>query len=109
MSDHVVPVRTYLLVFLALMLGTFLTVYVARHDLGAFNTPIALGIAIVKATLVVLFFMHVKYSPRLTQLVAASGFAFLAMLFAIMLMDYAARGTVNPETRSNQAFQIEDK
>ena len=109
MSDHVVPVRTYLLVFLALMVGTFLTVYVARHDFGLWNTPIALAIAIVKATLVVLFFMHVKYNPRLTQLVAASGFVFLVMLFAVTLMDYAARGTVNPETRSQETFQLEDK
>lgn len=109
MSDHVVPVRTYLLIFAALMVGTFLTVYVARHDFGIWNTPIAMSIAVVKATLVVLFFMHVKYSPRLTQLVAASGFFFLLVLFAITFMDYAARGTVNPETRSDKTFQIEDK
>jgi cytochrome c oxidase subunit 4 len=85
---HVVPVLTYLLVFGALMLGTFLTVWAAGRDFGAFNTVVALGIAITKATLVILFFMHVKYSARLTQLVVVVAFAFLTLLLAGTVHDY---------------------
>ena len=87
-GPHIVPVATYLLVFAALMLGTYLTVWAAGKDFGAFNTVVALGIAITKATLVILFFMHVKYSPRLTQLVVAVAFAFLALLVLGILNDY---------------------
>ena len=87
-GPHVVPLATYLLVFAALMLGTFLTVWAAGKDFGAFNTVVALGIAVTKATLVVLFFMHVKYSPRLTQLVVAAAFAFLALLIGGIVHDY---------------------
>ena len=77
---HVVPIPIYLAVFVALMVGTYLTVWAAGKDFGAFNTVVALGIAVTKATLVVLFFMHVKYSPRLTQLVVAAAVVFLALL-----------------------------
>jgi cytochrome c oxidase subunit 4 len=109
MSDHVVPVRTYLVIFLALMAGTALTVMAAHQDFGMWNTPIALAIAVVKAVLVILFFMHVKYNTRLTQLVAASGFFFLLILFGITLLDYVARGSVNPETRPAGTLQVDDK
>ena len=87
-GPHVVPLATYLLVFAALMVGTYLTVWAAGKDFGAFNTVVALGIAITKATLVILFFMHVKYSPRLTQLVVAAAFAFLALLIGGVVNDY---------------------
>ena len=85
---HVVPVLTYFLVFAALMVGTYLTVWAAGKDFGAFNTVVALGIAITKATLVILFFMHVKYSTRLTQLVVAAAIAFLALLILGTVTDY---------------------
>ena len=87
-GPHVVPITTYLLVFAALMLGTYLTVWAAGKDFGAFNTVVALTIAVTKATLVVLFFMHVKYAPRLTQLVVAVAFAFLALLVLGIVNDY---------------------
>ena len=87
-GPHIVPIAIYLAVFAALMLGTFLTVWAARNDFGAFNTVVALGIAVTKATLVVLFFMHVKYSPRLTQLVVAAAVVFLALLIVGTLTDY---------------------
>ena len=87
-GPHIVPVTTYLLVFAALMLGTYLTVWAAGKDFGALNTVVALGIAVTKATLVILFFMHVKYSARLTQLVVAVAFAFLALLVLGILNDY---------------------
>ena len=77
-----------MLVFAALMLGTGMTVWAAGRDFGAFNTVVALGIAVTKATLVILFFMHVKYSARLTQLVVVVAIAFLALLLAGIVSDY---------------------
>ena len=87
-EDHL-PI--YLRVFGALMCLTFLTVYAARVDLGDLATPVALAIAITKATLVILFFMHVRYETRLIALYAASGFIFLLLLFAVTMGEYAGR------------------
>ncbi len=92
MSHHVVPVKTYLAVFASLMVFTLITVAVAFVDLGPLNNVVMLGIAITKAILVVLFFMHVKYSTRMIPLVAASGFFFLLILFALTMQDYLTRG-----------------
>lgn len=91
-SDHVVPISIYFAVFAALMALTAMTVWVAFIDLGALNAFVALGIAVVKATLVVLFFMHVKYSSKLTWLVVASGFVFLAIMLVLTMSDIASRG-----------------
>ena len=91
MSSHIVPVRIYVAVFLALVVGTLLTVYAATHDFGMFNTPVALLIAFSKATLVVLFFMHVKYSDSLTRLWVVAGIAFLLILFLLTGSDYITR------------------
>ena len=88
MSSHVVSTRVYLGVFAALLALTGITVWAARHDFGALNTPVALGIAVLKAVLVILFFMHVKYSPRLTKLVVASAFVWLAIMIVGTLQDY---------------------
>ena len=88
---HVVPVPVYLVVFAALCVGTVLTVTAAGHDFGALNTPIALGIAATKATLVILYFMHVRYSPRLVTLMVSAGFAFLALLILFIMSDYVSR------------------
>ena len=85
---HVVATSLYLAVFTALLVLTGITVWAARHDFGPFNTLVALGIAVVKATLVILFFMHVKYSSRLTKLVVASAFVFLAIMIVGTLHDY---------------------
>ena len=71
---------------------TALTVYAAFHHLGVFNFPVAIGIAITKGTLVVLFFMHAKYSSRLTQLFVGMSFFFLLILFGLTLTDYLSRG-----------------
>ena len=87
-APHVVPLLTYFLVFGALMLGTALTVWAAGQDFGAANTAVAMAIAVTKATLVVLFFMHVKYAERLTQLVVVVAFAFLALLILGVVNDY---------------------
>jgi cytochrome c oxidase subunit 4 len=92
MSGHVSPLRIYFLIFGSLMVLTTVTVIVAFVNLGALNFPVALAIAIVKATLVVLFFMHLKYSSKLTKLVCASAFFFLIILFGLTLSDYLSRG-----------------
>jgi cytochrome c oxidase subunit 4 len=91
-SVHVSPVSTYLSIFMALMGFTALTVGVAFVNLGSFNPVVALGVACIKATLVILFFMHVKYSSRLTKLTVVLSLFFVAILFAETLMDYATRG-----------------
>ena len=91
-QPHIVPVKIYLAVFAALMVGTFLTVQAAHQDFGAWNTVIAMAIAITKATLVVLFFMHVKYSTRLTWLVVGGAFVWLAIMILITVSDYWYRG-----------------
>jgi cytochrome c oxidase subunit 4 len=92
MSGHVSPKSTYYAIFGALMVLTGVTVAVAFINLGVFNFPVALGIAITKATLVILFFMHVKYSSRLTKLFVGMAFLFLAILFGLTLTDYMSRG-----------------
>jgi cytochrome c oxidase subunit 4 len=91
MTGHIVPVRTYLTVFAALMVGTYLTVQAAFIDLGPFNAAVALAIAVVKAVTVVLFFMHVKYSTRLTWAVVAGGVFWLGILLALTYGDYLTR------------------
>lgn len=90
-APHVVPVKVYLAVFLALCAGTVLTVEAAGHDFGVLNTTIALGIAVTKATLVVLYFMHVRYSPRLVTLMIGTGIVFLALLILFTMSDYISR------------------
>ena len=92
MSGHISPKSTYYAVFGALMVLTAITVGVAFIHLGTLNFPVALGIAIFKATLVILFFMHVKYSSRLTKMVVAMSFFFLAIMFGLTLTDYLSRG-----------------
>ena len=95
MSDHtehhIVPMSVYMLVFGGLMVGTVLTVAAAFVDLGWLNTPVALAIAIAKATIVVLFFMHVRYNSPLMWVFAGSGFFFLIILLALTLQDYVSR------------------
>jgi cytochrome c oxidase subunit IV len=90
-TPHVVSLGVYFGVFAALMIGTLLTVVAAHMDFGAFNTPVALAIAITKASLVIVFFMHVKYSPRLITLVVVGSFVWLAILLFITLSDYWTR------------------
>jgi cytochrome c oxidase subunit IV len=94
MSGHVAPKSMYYGVFGALMVGTALTVLVAFYDLGPLNNVLMLGIAITKALLVVLFFMHVRWSTRLTWVVAASGFFWLLILFGLTMQDYLTRSWV---------------
>jgi cytochrome c oxidase subunit 4 len=90
-SEHIVPTRIYYLIFGALMVGTYVTVQAAFIDLGALNAVVALAIACAKATLVVLFFMHVKYSTRLTWAVVVGSVFWLGILLALTFSDYLTR------------------
>ena len=92
MSGHVSPKSVYYSIFAALMVLTALTVFAAFVNLGVFNFPVAIAIAIIKSTLVILFFMHVKYSSRLTKLVVVTSLFFLVILLGETFMDYASRG-----------------
>jgi len=91
MSEHVVSRKIYFFIFGALMVGTALTVWVANYDLGRWNAVVALTIAVVKATLVVLYFMHVRYSSKLTWVFVCAGIIWLIILFAFTLSDYLTR------------------
>jgi len=95
MSGHVAPKSMYYAVFAALIIGTALTVAAAFVDMGALNNVVMLAIAITKAALVVLFFMHVRWGTRLTWVVAASGFVWLLILFGLTMQDYLTRGWVD--------------
>jgi cytochrome c oxidase subunit 4 len=88
---HVVPVSTYLIVFILLMMGTALTTGVAYIDLGRWNTVVALTIAVTKMILVVLFFMHVKYSTGLTRVVILAGFFWLGIMITLSCSDELTR------------------
>jgi cytochrome c oxidase subunit 4 len=94
MAHHVTPIRDYLLVFLALMVLTAITVAVAFVDLGAWNDIVAMSIALLKATLVVLIFMHVRYSARLSKVSVVSGVLWLIILIGLTLSDYMTRGFI---------------
>ncbi|MHB8735122.1 MAG: cytochrome C oxidase subunit IV family protein [Terriglobales bacterium] len=90
-SQHILPRRTYFLVFLALEVLTVVTALVASIDLGAANTVVALCIAVTKSTLVVLFFMHVKYSSKMTKLTVILGVFWLMILLGMTMTDYVSR------------------
>jgi cytochrome c oxidase subunit 4 len=107
MSGHISPTSTYYTIFGSLMVLTAMTVAAAFIDLGLLNFPVALAIAIFKATLVILFFMHVKYSSRLTKLICGGAFFFLLILFGLTLSDYLSRGWfVSPRGTAGAGTQI---
>jgi cytochrome c oxidase subunit 4 len=90
-THHIVPKSTYYLIFLCLMVGTGLTWWVATIDLGAMNNVIMLAFAVTKATLVVLFFMHVKYGSKLTWMVVLAGLFWLGIMLSMTMNDYFTR------------------
>jgi cytochrome c oxidase subunit IV len=97
MSEYIVQPRVYIAIFLALMVGTGLTVLAAFRDFpGPLNAVVALTIAVVKATLVILYFMHVRYSSRLIWLVIGSALFWLAIMFALTISDYWTRTWLPP-------------
>lgn len=90
-AHHQASLASYFAVFFGLMIFTFLTVAASRIDMGALNTPVAMAIAIVKVTLVVLWFMHVIHSPKLTWIVILSSILWLGVLFVLTFSDYLTR------------------
>jgi cytochrome c oxidase subunit 4 len=90
-AHHIVSPKTYALILLALLVGTATTVWASYVDLGIWNPVIALAIACTKATLVVLFFMHVKYSSKLTMLTILAGIFMFLTLIGMTLADYITR------------------
>jgi cytochrome c oxidase subunit 4 len=91
MKTRVTSETTYILVLLMLLVLTVVTYLAARVDLGKLNIVIALAIAATKVALVVLYFMHARYSSRLTRVVIGGGLAWLAILMTLTLSDYATR------------------
>ena len=91
-SAHVTPVRVYVTIFALLLVFTLSTVLVASHDLGFLNTAVALAVACTKATLVIWFFMGVRYNTSLTKVTVVSGFLWILILFFIGMSDYLTRG-----------------
>jgi cytochrome c oxidase subunit 4 len=115
MTEHIVPPRVYYTVFAALMVCTYLTWQVAYFDLsgvcahcGGLNASIALAIAAFKAAIVVLFFMHVKYSTRLTRAVVVGSLLWLGIFLALTMNDYRTRAwqTFGATSRSTTADRM---
>jgi len=92
MAQHVIPQKIYILVFVTLLLLTLVTVDVAFYDAGWLSLYIALAIATTKATLVILYFMHLRYSSKLTWAFVAAGLLFLVILLAFTMSDVFTRG-----------------
>ncbi len=93
MAEHVVPQKTYIWVWVALMALMAATAGLSRVNLGEWSTVVALAIAVVKALLVILFFMHVRYeSQKMTWVVIVAGFFWLCLLLGLTLTDYLSRG-----------------
>src|SRR5947209_5914596 len=92
MSEHVDSAKGYLLVFAGPIILTIVTTAVAFVDLGSFSVVAALGIAVCKALLVALFFMHVRHSTSLTKVVLLGAILWLAIMIGFTLSDFATRG-----------------
>jgi cytochrome c oxidase subunit 4 len=94
-SQHVMPVRTNVMVFVALLVLLVMTVGAAYLPLGVLHVPIAMTIATVKAVLIVLFFMHVLHSHKLMMVVSVASFLWLAIMVVLTLNDYLTRGVLD--------------
>jgi cytochrome c oxidase subunit 4 len=95
MSEHVAPRREYYIIFAWLMALLVITVLAATRDWGTAGTVIAYIIASVKAVLIILYFMHVRYSTRLTWVFAGASFLWLGILLALTMSDYVSRPRAN--------------
>ena len=91
MSEHIVPQKTYLVIFAALLVLTLVTTEVAKIDLGKANVVVAMIIAGTKMMLVVLFFMHMKWSSHRIKVIPAAGLLWLWILIVLTLADYVSR------------------
>ena len=95
MSDHIISTKSYLTVYAILMGLLLLTVGAAFVDMGPLNFPVSMAIAVAKAILIVLIFMHVRYNEPLVRVFAAAGFLWLAILITLLLADYFSRDWLN--------------
>jgi cytochrome c oxidase subunit IV len=105
-SEHIVSPKIYAAVLTALLIGTVLTVQAAKVDLGRLNIVVALGVASIKMTLVILFFMHGKYSARRTKLVIVAGFFWLAIMLGLTLADYSTRHAEPSRSQLNEPSSL---
>ena len=94
MSEHIDSIKTYVLVFIGLIVLTLVTTAVAFVDLGPFSVVVALGIAACKMLLVALFFMHIRHSTKLTKLVVVGGLLWLGILLTLTMSDFTTRGAL---------------
>ena len=92
MKQHIASIRTYILVFVALLVLLLATVGAAYLPMGALHFPVAMAIAAVKAVLIVLFFMHALHSHRLTLVICVASLLWLSIMLALTLADYHSRG-----------------
>jgi cytochrome c oxidase subunit 4 len=92
MTEHIVTKKQYACIFGILMVLTLVTTYAGTKDLGPLNVVVALVIAVIKASLVVLFFMHIYWSTKLNKIVVVAGIAWLGLLLWLTLTDFASRG-----------------
>ena len=90
-EHHIVPPIHYVYVYIALLIGTALTVIAANVDMGVFNPIVALAIASTKMVIVILFFMHAKYQSRLIKMTIGSGFFLFLVLITMTMTDYISR------------------
>lgn len=98
-GHHIIPVKVYLAVFGALLFFTVVTVLAAYADLGGLNVPLALAIAGVKATLVVMFFMALKYDKKVNLMIFSIGLLFVLVFIGFVLLDTEFRGEFDPIQR----------
>jgi cytochrome c oxidase subunit 4 len=106
MTNHSAAPARYFMVFGALLVLTFTTYGVAYVPLGSWHVPVAIGIAVVKACMVVLIFMHLSESTKLTWLVVASGLFTLALLIGLTLSDYWTRNWLNQKPLSGSPTSV---
>jgi cytochrome c oxidase subunit 4 len=106
MSEHIVSPKIYVAVFFSLLFFTGLTYSVALIDLGPFNPLVAVVIAIIKSMLVILFFMHVKYSTKMTQVSIISGMFFLLILLFLTMTDYVSRPWAGSTDKAAQSDSL---
>lgn len=95
-EPHVLPLRVYLGVWGALMVFTVITVTVAQFDFGSWNTLVALLIATIKASLVAMYFMHLRYDNKFNVIVLLAGLLFVSIFFTPTLIDITTRGAIDP-------------
>src|SRR5215475_180020 len=92
MSEHIVPIRVYAIIFVILLTLTAATCVISFINLGRLNAVVALVIAFSKMLLVALFFMHLRYSRRLMQLVVVAGLFWLGIMISLTMTDFLTRG-----------------